>query len=166
MRTAQAGDAEQFLRVLPQIDAETDYTLREPGEFALTLDQERIFLKNRLESPHDMFLMAAIDGRMIGALGFMGSPLRRYRHQGEFGMGVLKDFWGMGVGSALLSSMLQWVEQQAINRVSLKVAATNHRAIRLYHRFGFQEEGRLVKERRHADGRFEDTLIMARLLDE
>lgn len=42
---------------------------------------------------------------------------------------------------------------------------TNIKAIQLYKRYGFIEEGLLINDRIHKDGNYYNTVIMGRLLD-
>lgn len=84
IRSAREDDAEALLDFVPKVDAETDFLLREPGEFDFTLEAEREFLKQTVESPRNLFLVATVDGRIVGTIGFTGSELARFQHQGEF----------------------------------------------------------------------------------
>ncbi len=42
---------------------------------------------------------------------------------------------------------------------------TNIKAIQLYKRYGFVEEGLLINDRIHKDGNYYNTVVMGRLLD-
>ncbi len=54
-----------------------------------------------------------------------------------------KEYWGQGYGSKGLKLLLDFVFYEInLHRVSLKVFSFNDRAIRLYNRIGFQEEGK------------------------
>ena len=49
----------------------------------------------------------------------------------------------------------------AIRKVSVETLATNARALALYHRMGFVEEGRM-RSQFFAEGRFHDVVILSR----
>jgi ribosomal protein S18 acetylase RimI-like enzyme len=87
-----------------------------------------------------------------------------FRHVGDLGMGVLKDFRGQGLGRALLEKTLAAAREQKLERVELEVYASNLVAVRLYERHGFQLEGRKQKARK-LDGEYDDILVMALLFD-
>ena len=75
-------------------------------------------------------------------------------------VGVLRAYWGQGVGRALLIEALRWAPSAGISRVELFVMRENSRAIALYERLGFRVEG----SRRHAyviNGQPVDDLLMA-----
>lgn len=58
----------------------------------------------------------------------------------ELSIAVLSRCRGMGIGTALMSQLIEAVSQRAA-AISLSVSATN-RAMRLYQRCGFVEHGR------------------------
>lgn len=108
-------------------------------------------------------LVAERDGQVIAHAGLYpcGESPRRAHAMG-LGIMVAGPAQGHGVGRALLQALLQVADQWAnVLRIELTVFADNERAIALYRSLGFEEEGRM---RGHAfrDGRFEDTLAMAR----
>ena len=73
---------------------------------------------------------------------------------------------GKGIGRALMTACLEWAEDNAqIAKIGLNVFTDNERAIDLYRRFGFEEEGRRLREYRMADGTWRDDLLMYRFVD-
>lgn len=77
-----------------------------------------------------------------------------------------KSYWDKGYGTdALKTLMRHGFETLNLRRISLQVFESNPRAVNVYERLGFIEEGRL-RQSRFIQGRYEDTLIMAILRDE
>lgn len=104
--------------------------------------------------------LAEADGRIVGSIHVEAS-----RHGfGEIGMAVARDWRGRGVGSALLAAGIDWARERGLHKLSLDVFAHNERAIALYRKFGFVEEGRRVKHYRRQSGELWDTLEMGLLL--
>lgn len=72
---------------------------------------------------------------------------------------------GAGLGSQMIDQVTQLARQQGFLRIELSTAAINEKAIRLYERNGFRQEGVL---RRYSylksEARFLDEVMMARLL--
>jgi putative acetyltransferase len=67
-----------------------------------------------------------------------------------------------GVGTALMRHLMTWAKDRAeVGKVELLVRASNTRAVALYRKFGFVDEGRLRARVRTPDGRFLDDLAMA-----
>jgi ribosomal-protein-alanine N-acetyltransferase len=54
-------------------------------------------------------------------------------------LAVRRAHWGEGVGTALLTALLDEAHRRGLPRVELEVRADNERAQRLYQRFGFEE---------------------------
>lgn len=77
-----------------------------------------------------------------------------------------KSYWDKGIGTEALHTILRHgFETLNLNRVHLRVHVSNHRAIQVYQKLGFKEEGRL-RDDHFAHGIYEDTLVMAILRDE
>ena len=68
----------------------------------------------------------------------------------------------MKVGSRLLAATLDDAFRKGLTRIELEVFAANTRAIALYRKFGFVEEGR-KRQARYLDGAYEDAILMALL---
>lgn len=123
------------------------------------------------EPPVDVEERAAswtLDGTFVAVAGteIVGSlHLDRNRHgYGEIGMTVAREWRGRGVGSALLAAAIEWARECGLHKLSLAVFAHNDRAIALYRKFGFVEEGRRVKQYRRTSGELWDAIDMGLLL--
>jgi RimJ/RimL family protein N-acetyltransferase len=58
--------------------------------------------------------------------------------------------------------LMDWAKRNSsVEKIELLVRATNERAIRLYSRLGFVEEGRMRNRVRLPDGSFVDDVAMA-----
>jgi len=115
----------------------------------------------------DHFLVADVDGKVVGNLGLhaAGKQMRR-RHVGSVGMAVHDAFHGRGVGSALMTAALDladnWLQY---SRLELEVYIDNVGAISLYQKFGFVVEGTHPKDS-FRNGIYIDCLSMGRLRPE
>jgi RimJ/RimL family protein N-acetyltransferase len=108
----------------------------------------------------DGTLVAVAQAEIIGSL-----HVERSRFGfGEIGMAVAREWRGLGVGSALLAAAVAWARENQLHKLSLSVFPHNERAIALYRRFGFVEEGRRVKQIRRSSGELWDTIEMGLLL--
>ncbi len=112
----------------------------------------------------DLLLVAEAEERVIGNAGLhaAGNALRR-RHAMALGITVEKAWHGRGVGTQLMSALLDAADRWlGVLRIELTVYTDNAAAIALYRKFGFEVEG---THRAFAlrDGRYVDALAMARL---
>jgi RimJ/RimL family protein N-acetyltransferase len=85
-------------------------------------------------------------------------------HNGVLGLGVLAEFRGRGIGTALLREALQGARAFGLTRIELSVREGNSRVAALYERFGFVREG-VQRRAVRVDGTDEDLVCMALLLE-
>ena len=147
IREAEVEDAGALITHVNSVGGESDYLALGSGEFELTEHEEAEFLRACRASENKVVLLAFIEGQIVGVLNFSASHRPRVKHSGELGLSVRKAYWGLGVGSSLLDTLLDWARQTGtIKKINLRVRVDNHRAILLYERKGFVREGTLRKE--------------------
>ena len=162
LRCPTKYDAIELSELRIKIDGETENLDRESGEGLLTPeDFEKLIYEDSI-AKKTIFLVAEVEGKIVGFTRLEGSKLRRFRHKAEFGICISKEYWGHGIGKVLLENILKWADMVGIKKISLTVVQTNTIANQLYKRYGFVEEGLLIKERIHKDGNYYNTVIMAR----
>ena len=111
---------------------------------------------------NDHVLVAELDGRVIGYAGLHLRDGKR-RHSAWLGIAVHDEFHGRGAGQALMRALLDLADNWiGLLRVDLEANADNERAIAMYRRFGFLEEGRM-KKAYFAAGGYVDAVLMARV---
>ncbi len=119
-----------------------------------------------LDAPNkaDLLLVAERGGELIGHAGLApGGASPRRKHAMGLGIGVVAEHQGQGVGGGLMQALLDYADNWAqVLRLELSVYTDNERAIRLYRRFGFEDEG-TARAYALRDGVYVDALQMARL---
>ena len=122
---------------------ETDYLLSYPDENSFTAEQEGKFLKRKAESTNEVEIIALVDGRVAGTAGVDAIGAKyKLRHRAEFGVSVLEEYWGLGIGRALMDACIECARQAGYAQLELTVVAENARAVEMYQRAGFVEFGR------------------------
>jgi RimJ/RimL family protein N-acetyltransferase len=165
IRCAEPDDAMDLLAHAKAVAQESDFLLTEPDEFNMTEDEERKWIQDHLDGLGNICLLAEASGVIIGSLGCENGKRRRAAHRGTFGMAVIEEWRRQGVGTALLQCFLAWAESSPmIEKVGLGVFATNEPAIALYQKSGFVEEGRQPKEIKIGPGRYDDVILLYRLV--
>jgi RimJ/RimL family protein N-acetyltransferase len=165
VRSATPGDAAAIECLLRGVCEEREYLVTEPQEFTWTASDFQKKIAMALQTPTAVRLCALVGGELIGELAAEAGTRRRREHRLRVSMAVARAWRGRGAGMALLEALLAWAHRHPlIEKVSLGVFAHNERAIRLYRRMGFQEEGRRVREFRLAPGRYADEVLMARFV--
>jgi RimJ/RimL family protein N-acetyltransferase len=156
-------DAEAFLHLRKQVNAETSFMLREPDENALLAKQQlEQFLH---KSPQDdlLILVAEHHEQLVGFL--IGERGVRQRNRQRLGLmvGILQAFTGQGIGTQLFLAMEDWARNLGILRLELTVMTRNHAAVALYQKHGFEIEG-TMRRTMFIDGDYIDEYVMAKLL--
>ena len=162
IQCATERDAADVLELMRASASESDFLARHADELRITLDQEAEFLREQQVSERHLFLVAELEGRIVGCAHLSGSSLRRFAHTAVLGISVLRDFWSQGIGRALLQATLDWADARGLVRISLEVAEMNVNATRLYESCGFVHEGCMRLHRKHGD-EYRDSLLMARI---
>ncbi|MGE5676976.1 MAG: GNAT family N-acetyltransferase, partial [Pseudomonadota bacterium] len=158
-------DGEALIEYVESISCESDNLTFGPGEFKATVEQEESFLEHMAGQENAIYLIAHNGKKIIGSLNFSGGPRPRIAHTGEFGVSVLKDYWGNGLGTELVEYLIEWCrEGKAIRKINLRVRTDNHNAIHVYKKLGFVEEGTITREL-CINGSFYDMLAMGLCID-
>lgn len=146
LRNATESDGQLVLDNFYLTHAETDYLLTYPNENNFDVTQESQFLKEKAHSENEIEMIAIIDGTVIGSAGIKATGTKyKVRHRAEFGMSVLKEFWGLGIGRALMTSCIECAKTAGYSQLELNVVAENVRALSMYEKAGFVEYGRNPK---------------------
>ncbi|MBP3970328.1 N-acetyltransferase [Bacillus sp. WL1] len=164
IRSAAETDAEQLSKIRVQIDGETENMDREAGEGFIDKRGFQNIIKTDSEESKNLFLVAEVHDRIVGFSRCEGSNLKRLSHKVEFGICILKEFWGYRMGKSLLQQSIQWADENEIKRISLQVLETNEKAIQLYKELGFEVEGILKNDKRLSDGKYYNTVVMGRCI--
>ncbi|HBV43783.1 MAG TPA: GNAT family N-acetyltransferase [Ruminococcaceae bacterium] len=146
LRNGTENDAQEFLDVFNLTHAETDYLLSYPDENSFTVEQESAFLKAKTESSNEIEIIAVVDGKIAGTAGIdaLGNKYKT-KHRAEFGIGIAKEFWGLGIGRALTEACIECAKEAGYTQLELDVVSDNASAISLYKKVGFVEYGRNSK---------------------
>ena len=143
IRNGEAADGEEVLYVFDKTHEETDFLYTYPGETDITAEAEGKFLQGKTDSDNEVELLAIVDGKVVGLAGF-GSVGDKFkvRHRADFGISILKDYWGLGIGKALTKACIECAKTGGYTQLELNAVAENEAALNLYKKMGFVEFGR------------------------
>lgn len=165
IRKAVREDASNIIDYTKTVFGETTYLTRTPEEFLVSVEEEEQLIEETNKKNNCIFLVAEVDNEIVGTLTFSASSSQRTRHIGEFGMSVKKAYWGLGVGSNLMTYLIEWAkETKIIRKINLKVREDNIRALALYEKFGFKTEG-IITRYFYIEGKFYNILEMGLEID-
>lgn len=143
LRNADENDGQLVLDNFNLTHAQTDYLLTYPDENSFDVIQESQFLKEKTDSENEIEIIAIVNDTIIGTAGIEAVGTKyKVRHRAEFGISVLKEFWGLGIGQALMTSCIECAKSAGYSQLELNVVAENVRALSMYKQAGFVEYGR------------------------
>lgn len=161
VRRATEQDLDALLQVRESVAKEGVWI---GAELPLDLDGDRARFGETIANADGTAVMLVAeldDGVVVGNL----SIHQRIGIAG-LGMNITDGHRGVGIGAALLASALEWARRAGVHKVELELWPWNHRARRLYERFGFREEGYRRRQYRRKDGSLWDSVLMGLVLDE
>lgn len=147
IRKAYVSDAKNIIDYVNKIGGESDFLTFGENEFKVSEENEESYLESILKSDNSLFIIAEFDGKIVGNLNFSGGGRTRIKHTGEFGVSVLKEYWGNGIGRLLIEYLIDWAkENNVIKKINLRVREDNIKGIELYKKLGFIEEGIISRD--------------------
>lgn len=168
--TLKSVDANEYASVLnfrKSLTADTPTLSLTPAEVnSLDAEAEREILLDYEKSKTKIMIGAYLDGKIIANCSVCGiSDKAKYRHRAELGIGVIREYWNLGIGSALLRTALDFAAKVGYEQVELETANSNVNAIVLYDKFGFKTVGFAPRAQKF-NGQYSDFLRYVKYLNE
>ncbi|MFB6467040.1 GNAT family N-acetyltransferase [Cytobacillus sp. Hz8] len=165
-----------MIRLANESDAEVIVNLRK--EIILSEETTKFFASSKMELPQNdsklreqikhsnrkgnLIIVAEMDGEVVGYLVFTRNEKVRLRHTGTMGVGIREEHCNQGIGTELIEFLIDWARKQNnLEKICLFVTSINDRAIKVYKRIGFIEEGRQKNQIKYEDGSYGDDIFMA-----
>lgn len=165
LRTAKKEDASDLIKYLKTTSGETPFLIREPDEITITLEIEESFIQDKIDSEREMMLLAYVDGKHVGNCSLMSlATYKRYQHRCEVAIALYKEYWGLGIGKAMLETVLNVATSLGYEQAELEVVAENESAISLYEKLGFKKYGTFPDNMKYPDGSYRDAYWMMKKL--
>ncbi|MDZ5128907.1 GNAT family N-acetyltransferase [Clostridium perfringens] len=127
-------------------------------------DEEDELIKEKIinRGNNQYWYVAEEDGKVLGLGILMNHGNLRKKHVGVITLMVNSAYQNKGIGSLLMDKLINLSESLNIIRLELCVFRDNYKAINLYKKFGFKEEGIKIKSALK-NGEYADEIIMARI---
>ena len=164
LRNCEDADAEMFFKFHALISSQTQHTLFVENHPPDVHKLKKAWSSTN-ENLRDLRVAVFLKKEMIAMLGFQSEVHPWLIHSGHFGMMVLQDFWGQGIGQKLIEIMFHHAHSVGVERIEAKVRVGNDRGIGLYQKMGFQIEGtrRLAVK---IDGEYRDEYFIAKIFQD
>ena len=120
VRNAVASDARALRETTQRTHTQTDFLLSYPDEQSGDDEQEARSLEETERSGNEVELVAIIDGHIVGSAGVSAVRSRRkVAHRARFGISILKECWGMGIGRILMEASIDCARQAGYTQLEL-----------------------------------------------
>jgi RimJ/RimL family protein N-acetyltransferase len=158
VRSAEEGDATAIERIVNSVASEKHYIVpewsREDWDEAI----------REIRGRKSLVIVAQAGRHKVGMVHLVRGKLEKNIHVGFLGISILRQYRGVGVGTAMMNYMMEWAKnQEGLEKISLTVFSTNETAIDLYQKFGFKTEG-VVKKQFKIEGQYVDDVVMGKFL--
>lgn len=146
IKKAVKEDAQQIIDYLNIIGGESDNLLFGANEFLMTLEAEEKYIESVNQSETSALFVGKVEDEIICVGSIMASTRNRIAHHCELAISVKQKYWGMGVGTQLMQTMIEYAKNNEITEIiHLGVKSDNEMAIQLYKKMGFKEYGRFER---------------------
>ena len=161
IRNADEKDGKAAFEIFNKTHEETDFLLSYPGENSFNVEEEGEFLQKKTDSENEIELIAEVDGVGVALAGIESLGAKyKIRHRAEFGISVLKEYWGLGIGRALTEACIECAKKAGYTQLELDVVAANESALNLYKSVGFIEFGRNPKGFNSKESGWQELVLM------
>ena len=157
-------DAEKLLNYITKACGETEYLLRYPEEWNISVEQEKGWVNRIRSSPDALGITCYVEDKVAGSceISFRGGI--KTSHRATLAIAILRDYWNLGIGSAMFEELIAAAVRRGAEILELEFIEGNNRARRLYEKFGF----RVVSEKPNAfklkDGSYRKEFYMQKYL--
>jgi len=162
IRSGKKEDAKEFYDFFIKTHIETDFNITYPEEASFTVDDEANYLERKENSETDVELVAILEGKIVGNCSVaIISNRYKLKHRAEYGVSILKDYWGIGIGGILTKVSIDIAKKEGYEQLELSCMGDNFKAINLYKKFGFKEFGRNKKGFKSKYTGYQEMVLMA-----
>lgn len=148
IRQANIDDAENLLSYFKKVGSETGFLTFDANGVGMTVEEEVEYLKQYNDPKRGVYLVATDEnGSIVGQSAITQDYPKSVSssHIYSLGICILKDYWGMGIASKMMEELINHAKNIGCIRLELHVRTDNHKAIKLYKKFGFEIEGEMKR---------------------
>lgn len=159
IKSIEMNDIEGYRKILDDVAKERKFlSFFEAPSYAMTQE----FVEHNIQHgwPH---LLGLVNNTIVAWCDISSLDRPIFEHVGTLGVGVLKEYRHLGIGSKLIKEAINAAMLKGLTRIELTVRESNCNAITLYKSLGFEVEGRHVNAVR-VDGIYDHHISMAKLI--
>ncbi len=164
-RLIQPLDAEAWLRLLIQVDKESDFLLFDKDERDTNIEKCLTYINKitHSEQPNSRLIIAeTAEKKMVGYICGHIPSFKKKLHLMELSSGALKDYH-KGIGRELIKQLIQLAKEDGVKRLECCIMANNTVVLNGMKKIGFQIEG-IKKSSIRINDEYIDEYILGMLL--
>lgn len=155
LRSPSPAEGGRVLDLMRACTAETEYLIEYPEEISHSDESEAALIFAAGESEGRLLMVCDIEDELAGlcSLSCEGIAKSKIKHRAAVGICILKKYWGIGLGRAMMSAIEAQAKAAGLGQLELELIEGNERAMGLYSALGYRETGALPNAIRTRDGR-------------
>jgi RimJ/RimL family protein N-acetyltransferase len=164
LRTPTLNDLDDLLSVINSLVEEQANILVDEK---VTREDELDWLSTalaRLEKDETIYVVAEVDGRVVGNSELGRKTKGRDKHVGTIGIAIRDGFREIGIGTEMIKTLIDQAKNMGVKALTLSVFASNERAHHVYRKLGFVDTGRIPKKF-FKEGEYIDEILLVRVLE-
>lgn len=163
IRNVRQSDIESVYRLRKNVVSESDMVLSSEQE--ITIEGIKFWINNWKDNPKRLFLVAEFKGEIVAQLWvwFLDNK-EKLSHVAEFGLEVIKEHRGMGLGTELCKIAVQWAYEKCAKRLQAETLEKNMPMRKILEKLGFKFEGKMEAYVKNGS-RYENVVIYAKLFN-
>ena len=165
LRSPIKEDAQAMIDYLNIIGGESDFITFGKNEFSMNVEAEQDYIERINSMDNSKNILIIIEDEIVGIASITSVQKERMKHNGTLGISIRKKYWGIGLGSEIMTYLIDWAKSNKITKkINLLVREDNIRGVKLYKKFGFEKEG-LLKKDICVNGVYYNTIAMGLYID-
>lgn len=162
LKTPGTADAEMLLNSIKTSSGETNFLSRCVDDWeGFTVADEEKWISNARESDSTLIIACYVDGKIVGNGNINFFSDLKTLHRAVIGIAVMKDFWNLGIGSAMFGELIEAAKKHKGTEIlELEYLGGNERGKALYEKFGFKTVAVKPKICKLKDGTYQDLFYM------
>lgn len=157
-------DCASLVDMMKKTYEESEFLTQYPDEFKISVEDEIKWISKFDQKTSCMLIVK--DGDLVvgnAAINPAGKA-DKLKHRCTFGIAILNDYQGMGVGRFLTQQMMEFAAKANYKQIELEVVVRNEKAVNLYTSEGFKVYGTRPNHYGYRDGHYEDVYLMVKEL--
>ncbi len=138
LKSPCSSDAEKLLYVIKTASGETEFLARYPEEWNVGVEFEEAWINKMRSSSNALPITCYIGGTPVGTCEISFKTGIKMSHRASIGISILKDYWNIGIGSAMFTELISEAKKWGIEILELEFLEGNERGRHLYEKFGFE----------------------------